>query len=225
MLTVGAKQARVLAVRFEPGQTVVRRCVHRNNRIAGAESSRVISDDERGLLMWTGEGSTLMRRTTLDGAPVRKMPITAKLAIPTMLRPATWRDGGVLILTPPGAYHSVWWFFTSSGAFHGWYINLERPLGRWTSGYDLQDQALDIWVWPDYRWEWKDEDEFAERIGHPFFWSREEVPAIRAEGERMIALAKARAYPFDGTHLDFKPDPSWSPTTLPADWDTPHIRG
>jgi len=103
----------VLAVRFEAGQTVVRRCIHRNNRIAGVESARVISDDERGLLLWVGEGSTLMRRTTLDGVPVRKMPIAAKLAIPTMLRPTRWRDGGVLILTPPGARYNL------MGAFPG----------------------------------------------------------------------------------------------------------
>ena len=213
----------VLAVRFEPGQTVVRRAVHGNNRISAVESARVISDDDRGLLIWTGEGSTVMRRTTLDGAPVRKMSIYAKLAIPTMLRPSTWRDGGVLILTPPGAFHSVCWFFTSSGSFHGWYVNLEAPRGRWASGYDVQDHALDLWVWPDYRWEWKDEDEFAERTGHPLFWPHDQAPAIRAEGERMIALAMDRAYPFDGTHLDFKPDPTWGPSALPPDWDTPRL--
>jgi hypothetical protein len=215
----------VLAVLFEAGQTVVRRGIHRNNRISGVESARVISDDDRGLLLWVGEGSTVMRRTTLDGQPVRKMPLSEKFAIPTMLRPTGWRDGGVLILTPPGAYHSIWWFFNGRGGFHGWYVNLEAPVGRWASGYDMRDQALDVRIWPDYRWEWKDEDEFTDRIGHPVYWEEEEVPAIRAEGERMIALAKERRYPFDGTHVDFKPDPTWAPTTLPADWDVPHLRG
>lgn len=206
---------------FETGQTVVRRCVHRNDRIAAVESTRVVKDDESGLLLWVGEGSMLMRRTTLDGTPVRKMPLLEKFSIPTMLTPSNWRDGGVLILTPPGAAHSIWWFFQTDGKFRGWYVNLEAPVGRWAGGYDMQDQALDIWVYPDHSWEWKDEDEFADRIGHPVFWTADEVPAIRAEGERLITLAEAGSYPFDGTYVDFKPDPAWAPTTLPANWDHP----
>jgi hypothetical protein len=200
---------------------VVRRALNRDNRIAAVESAIVVSDDDRGLLTWTADGATVMRRTTLTGEPIRKMAIAARDLIPTMLTPTTWYGGGILVLSPPGAAHSVWWFFAAGGVFEGWYINLEKQLGRWHAGFDVQDQALDIWVDPDLSWKWKDEDEFAERTGHPAFWTAAEAPGIRAEGERVIATVESGGFPFDGTWTGFRADPQWTPATLRPDWDLP----
>jgi hypothetical protein len=195
--------------------------LYRDQRISAVEAARVISDDDRGLLTWTASGSMLVRRGTFDGASIRKMPVAERNKIPTMLIPSVWHGGGVLILTPPDSAHSVWWFFDSSHRFEGWYVNLERPLGRWHGGIDIQDQALDIWVEPDRTWEWKDEDELQERIGHSLYWNEDEVPEIRAEGHRVISKIEAGVFPFDGTWLDFVPDPHWTPSTMPINWDTP----
>jgi Protein of unknown function (DUF402) len=208
-------------VRFSVGQTALRRTHLRDGRLVAVEAGRVIADDERGLLLWVSTGSTVVRRTTIDGVPVRKMPFILKMSMPTILAARGWDGGGVLILTPPGAAHSVWWFFSEDGQFRRWYVNLEAPALRWRGGFDLQDHALDIWVDRDRSWRWKDEDELAERTGHPSYWQPEEVPAIWAEGKRVIALAEAGVYPFDGTWVDFAPDPAWTPTTLPSDWDMP----
>lgn len=209
------------AGRFETGRTIVRRCVLRDGRLAAVDAGRVISDDERGLLLWVATGSTVVRRTTINGAPIRKMTLAERALMPTFLSPRGWEGGGVLILTPPGAAHSVWWFFTEAGRFRGWYINLEAPAIRWHGGLDLQDHALDVWVNPDRSWNWKDEDELEERTGHPSYWAAEEVPAIWAEGKRVIAVAEAGRYPFDGSWVEFTPDPHWTPSTLPSDWDLP----
>ena len=165
-----------------------------------------------------------MRRTTIGGESVRAMPVRQKLALATMLQPGRWRGHGVLILTPPEVAHSIWWFFGDDASFTGWYVNLEAPAQRWRGGIDVVDQALDIWVDPNLRWRWKDEDEFADHTDHPLFWTQQEADQIRAEGERMIELAQAGAYPFDGTHLDFKPDPAWETTELPPIWDLPAQR-
>jgi len=207
--------------RFAVGQTVVRRCLLRDGRLVAVESGRVISDDERGLLLWVATGSTVVRRTTIDGASVRKMTLAQKMAVPTILSARPWDGGSVLILTPPDAAHSVWWFFSENGQFRRWYINLEAPAIRWRGGIDLQDHALDVWINRDRMWQWKDEDELADRTGHPSYWRADEVPAIWAEGKRVIALAEAGTYPFDGTWVDFIPDPDWTPTTLPSNWDMP----
>ncbi len=207
-------------MRFAAGETIVRRNVHRNGRIGAVETARVVSDDDRGVLTWTSIGSQVMRRTTLTGEPTRKMPLGERSSIPTMLSPSLWRDTEVLALTPPDVAHSVWWFFDSTG-FLGWYVNLEAPAQRWFGGLDTTDQALDVWVEPDRSWVWKDEDEFAERIGLPDYWSEAEADGIRAEGHRLIALAARGAYPFDGWLTDFQPDPRWPPTTLPPYWDQP----
>jgi hypothetical protein len=200
---------------------VVRRCRWRDGRFVAVEAGRVLADDEHGLMLWVSTGSTVVRRTTIDGVPVRKMSPAQKMSVPTILTARGWEGGGVLILTPPSAAHSVWWFFGDDGRFRRWYVNLEAPATRWTGGIDLQDHALDIWVSRDRSWQWKDEDELAERTGHPNYWPAEEVPAIWAEGERVIALAEAGVYPFDGTWVDFTPDPEWMPSTLPPDWDVP----
>jgi predicted RNA-binding protein associated with RNAse of E/G family len=79
---------------------------------------------------------------------------------------------------------------------------------------DRVDGALDVAVAPDRSWEWKDEDEADEcvRVGR---LSVEQLALLRAEGERMIALAEAGRFPFDGTWTDFRPDPAWPAPTLP----------
>ena len=72
---------------------------------------------------------------------------------------------------------------------------------------------------------WKDEDELAERLEHPEHYWVDDEAAVWAEGRRMIALAEAGAYPFDGTWVDFRPDPTWlMPDALPAGWDRPRAR-
>jgi len=208
-------------VGFAAGQTVVRRNVHPNGRVTAVETARVVSDDADGVLTWTAPGSQVMFRSTLGGESIRKMSLADRARIPTMLSPSTWRGTGTLILTPPEVTHSVWWFFEPEGAFLGWYVNLETPARRWSGGLDIRDLALDIQVAPDRSWAWKDEDELAEWTGHPDYWTADEAAAIRADGEKVVALIEAGAAPFDGRLTDFRPHPGWQPTTLPPHWDLP----
>ena len=200
--------------------TIVRRDV-RHGWIGAVETARVVSDDDDGLLTWTAVGSEVMHRTTLAGAPIRKMALAEREATPTMLSPAQWRETSILVLTVPGQSHSTWWFFGADGGFLGWYVNLEAPGRRWAGGMDITDHALDIWVEPDRTWAWKDEDELAERTGHPRYWTVEEGEAIRAAGRGVVPAIEAGRFPFDGSLTSFKPDPRWKPTKLPADWDHP----
>jgi hypothetical protein len=212
------------AIRFTPGQTIVRRSVWDNGRISAVESARVIHDDYRGLLCWTAAGSDAAVRTTLAGESIRKMPLAERKLIPTMLSPTTWRETSILTLSRGGAAHSVWWFFGPELEFLGWYVNLEKPFVRWYGGTDTRDHALDVWVEPDRTWNWKDEDEFAERTGDEDFWTAEQAAAIRAEGEAAIALIEAGQYPFTGVHTDFRPDPAWEPARFGPEWDLPRPR-
>jgi len=62
--------------------------------------------------------------------------------------------------------------------------------------------VLDVWVEPTGSWRWKDEDEFAAAIQAGRF-ADGQAEMLRAEGERMIALAEAGTFPFDGSHTDF----------------------
>jgi hypothetical protein len=206
---------------LDQGQTVLRRDIRPDGTIGTVWTGRVVRDDDRGTLIWQAIGSQVMHRTTLDGAPIRPLSLVERLSAPTMLSPTAWYGSNVLIWTTPAEAYSVWWFFEPDGTFEGWYVNLEAPARRWSDCLDITDHELDMWVEPDRSWSWKDEDELAERVGHPDFWTVTEGDAIRAAGERVVPLIEAGTYPFDGTFTDFTPDPDWQPTILPPRWDLP----
>lgn len=209
---------------FQVGQTIVHRDIHRDGRILSAGAARAVADDANGVLTWIAEGSQVMWQTTLTGERTRKFSVDELAAVPTMLAPDRWASTNVLALTPPGGSHAILWFFDTDCAFPGWYVNLETPSQRWSGGLDRWDLALDTWVNADRSWGWKDEDEFAERTGHQDYWTEEEAAAVRAEGERVISMIEAGAYPFDGSLTDFKPELEREPTMLPPIWDQPVSR-
>jgi hypothetical protein len=136
------------------------------------------------------------------------------------------RGPNILKLIPPAGAHSVWWLFAPGQRFAAWYVNLEHPVARWDdgdlAGIDTTDFDLDIWVWPDRSWAWKDEDELTERLGFPDQYWVSDPESVWAEGRRVIPRIEAGEFPFDGTWTDFRPDPQWTmPDTLPDGWDRP----
>jgi hypothetical protein len=215
-------------MRLESGRIILHRNM-RHGRIGWVRVARVVSDDERGLLLWIDRGSPVVNEVADDGRGMRAMPFAEWIGRSYRLSHGSWQGPPVLKLLPTGMAHSVWWFRDDAGRFSNWYVNLEEPAVRWNdgeaAGVDMVDQDLDVVVRPDLSWEWKDEEEFAERLDHPrHYWVFDEA-AVRAEGERVIKMAEAGEFPFDGTWCDFVPDPSWSvPTTLPEGWDRPQAR-
>ena len=192
-------------------------------RISSVRPCRVISDDERGLLLWLAQGSAVLGLQATDGRGIRDMPFAEWVTLEHHVVPGRWQGPGLLKFIPPDADHSVWFFRDEQGRFTGWYVNLEERARRWddgdVAGVDVVDQDLDIVAAPDRTWQWKDEDEFAERTGHPLYWTADEAAQIRAEGERLIGAAVAGRYLFDGRWCDFRPDPDWQPVQLPWWWD------
>jgi Protein of unknown function (DUF402) len=197
---------------YHPGDTVVRRFLHSDRRIAAVQAARVVSDDDRGLLLFVDIGAESMRRTDLTGAPTRHLSVADELAMPTMLAPVRRETFRSLLLLPPGAPHSVSWSWLADGTFAGWYANLETPARRWPGGADSHDQTLDVLVGADRSWFFKDEEDLSAL-------DPAEAAAVRAEGERLGKLAETATFPFDGTWLDFAPPPQWTPATLPSWWD------
>lgn len=202
---------------FEPDQIVLRRSF-RGSHYTFVKPMRVVRDDDAGLLLWMPAGSEFAALEDADGRTQHDMPLD-EMRAPRLVR-KVWRENDILVLMPRGAAYAIWWFF-AAGEFLGWYVNLETPATRHDEGVDSTDLVLDVWVEPDRRWQWKDEDELAARIGRPLYFDDAGAAAIRAEGRRLIELAEAGAFPFDGTYVDFTPDPAWSPLDLPAGWDRP----
>jgi hypothetical protein len=66
--------------------------------------------------------------------------------------------------------------------------------------------------------EWKDEDDYQHAIhNEPGFLDL--VAPIELAKPEIFDRINKRAYPFDGSWLDWKPDPDWSPPKLPENWD------
>ena len=135
------------------------------------------------------------------------------------LKEFPWHTNRVLTITEPEKYYSILLFWDhTSYEFLGYYVNFQLPFKKSHCGIDSLDLDLDIEVDPDLRFHWKDEDDYQMAI---------EAGAILPEWVQGIEMAKPevlerlekRRYPFDGSWLDWMPDPTWSPPTLPENWD------
>ncbi len=189
----------------------------------------VVEDGPEWLVLWLAPGTPVVWSPLTDGRDMREAPLHERFSLPRVAVPRLWRGTGILKLVPRGQPYSVWLFWAAGARFLGWYGNLE-DVHRWGEGgslpcIDTVDHVLDVWVPADGLPRWKDEDEFAVTTGMPGFWTAVEARAIRAEGERLMAMSRRGEPPFDHTWTAFQPDPSWPVPALPADWARSGVRG
>lgn len=186
----------------------------RAGKVAWARPVTVVEDTPEASVLFLAAGTPTKASVTLDGLRIpRNTPYEGRMAIPWKLGDGTWGGSHTLLVTRPGARHSIWLFWSESWEFEGWYVNLQEPQVRTPFGFDTVDQVLDIVVQPDLSWRWKDEDEMkgAVRAGR---FTPEEAREVRAEGERVLA-----AWPFPTGWEDWRPDPSWPVPQPPDGWD------
>lgn len=200
---------------FRRGQTVVRR-YHKRHVITWVQAAVVVADDDDGLLLWEPCGGPLVLYRDPAGRSLKDASIDELVGAAHVH--TRFQRYGALMSHPAGADYSVWWLFEGD-RFASWYVNLEAPVERHSMGIDTTDHALDLEIDPQRRVSWKDEAEFAARTGHSWYWDAAEANAIRATADRVAALAAAGAYPFDGTHCDFRPDPAWGMPEFPDGWN------
>ena len=77
---------------------------------------------------------------------------------------------------------------------------------------------MDLIVNPDLSMEWKDEGDYQMAIDHGLI-TLEWMQEIDNAKPEILERIEKRHYPFDGSWLDWKPDPSWEPPKLPENWD------
>ncbi len=90
--------------------------------------------------------------------------------------------------------------------------------GGGAGGLDSEDHFLDISVYPDRSWLWRDEDEFeqAQRSG---LMDPAGAARVREAGAAAVRLVESWGTPFRDGWEEWRPDPSWTVPVLPADWD------
>jgi Protein of unknown function (DUF402) len=210
---------------FEAGELIYARHFQRD-AVAGIFPLRVARHDAEGLLLWADAHSPAWYTIMSDGRWMRQAPLAEWATAAKVPHRGSFAHS-LLSWHPVGADYSIR-FFWYDGVFTAWYANLEVPCVPWrragVAGTDTVDWDLDIWVEPDRTWRWKDEDEFVARLAEPEHYWVDDEARVRTAGAEVVKLIEAGAFPFDGTWLDFKPDPAWEPlpVDVPAElWELP----
>ncbi|QLE73739.1 DUF402 domain-containing protein [Streptomyces rectiverticillatus] len=178
----------------------------------------VVQDTADLLAAWVAPGTACVRPLLADGTPVHQEPLVTRYTKPRTTGVSPWSGTGVLKLARPGEPWSVWLFWDRDWRFKNWYVNLEEPLARWAGGVDSEDHFLDIAVYPDRSWQWKDEDEFAQ-AQQAGLMSAGQAERVRAAGRAAVERIESWAAPFAAGWEAWRPDPAWPVPALPDDWD------
>lgn len=178
----------------------------------------VVRDTDEVLAVWMAPGTECVKPVLADGTAVHEEPLATRYTAARTTVRSRWFGAGVLKLARPGEPWSVWLFWEHGWHFKSWYVNLEEPRTRWSGGIDSEDHFLDISVYPDRTWKWRDEDEFAQaqRSG---LMDPEQARRVRDAGRAAVDVIKAWGPPFSEGWQDWRPDPAWKVPVLPEDWD------
>ena len=180
----------------------------------------VVQDRDGWLVVWIAPGTSLLTAVPADGRGLRDRPVEERFVCPRVFGTTQWYGAGVLRLAREGDAHSSWLFRRPDdhAAVWGWYGNLEDPIRRSAAGVHTTDHVLDVWL--DLTTGvvgWKDEDELEAAIAVNKF-TPEDAAAIRAHGEVVFNLMERREPPYDGSWLDWTPDPGWPVPPLPDEF-------
>ena len=130
-----------------------------------------------------------------------------------------WHTNRLLFLVEAEKYYSTIFFWNdTSNEFLCYYMNFQLPFQRSHCGIDALDLDLDLVINPDLSFEWKDLDDYQKAIDYGVIF-REWIQGIEAAKQEILDRLERRRYPFDGSWLDWMPDPNWFPPTLPENWD------
>lgn len=168
----------------------------------------VVRDDADGLVVWLRCGTPVLRAARADGRDKRADPDTM-FTTDLVSERATHAFYDQLRIAPTGQPWSVWVFFAErSGAFAGWYVNLEQPHVRDDRTVYTSDHVLDLVIEPDRTLVRKDEEELALAVEQGVFDDRA-VAAITQDAATVEALVADWHSPFCDRWEHFQPDPAW----------------
>lgn len=180
----------------------------------------VVQDDDECIALYVAAGTPLKGQATRDGEKItRALPFVERERLIGGFADSTWSANHVLMLHRPDRMSATWFMWRESdGELFGYYGNIQAPLKRTHLGFDTADYLLDVWIYPDFTWRWKDEDEWELAREHGLI-DAGLLDDVRREGQRIVVDLESRAWPFNAGFETWRPDPAWPIPTLPPNWD------
>ena len=203
---------------WKAGDTVVWRGIYRN-RVWHATPTTVVRDTIDELVLALTPGTDCMAeqdyaRGKKNGK--RRWDFKHKH---WKLERFTWHTNRLLFLLEPEKFYSpILFWHHGTNEFLCYYINFQLPFQRMPCAINTLDLDLDMVIHPDFTYEWKDLDDYEKGIETGVIlpdW----VDQIESAKVEILEKLEKRQYPFDGSWLDWMPNPDWSPPKLPENWD------
>jgi protein associated with RNAse G/E len=200
---------------WKPGDVISWRGIYRE-RIWHVQPTLLVKDSPQEIVLTLLPGTECIAEETYPGGKKRRWHFVDH---DWKLARYTWQTNRLLLLFEPQKYYSIilFWNNTSNDLLF-YYVNFQLPFKRNISAVDTLDLDLDLIIHPDFSYEWKDVEDYQNAISHGLIlpaWSKE----IEIGIDEMMERLENRRYPFDGSWLDWKPNPDWQPPKLPENWD------
>lgn len=204
---------------WKPGDQIVLRFL-RNKPGDLIAPVTVVHDDKDYTALYLAVGTAIKGQALRDGTRItRGTPFVEREKLIGGFADFTWSDNHILMLLRKDRMNAIWLKWRDpEWNLVDYYGNIQARPKRTSMGIDTADYLLDVSISKDFECSWKDEDEWALAREHGFI-DADLLDEVRREGERIIAEVGARAWPFDGSMIDWRPDPAWPIPTLPGDWD------
>lgn len=203
---------------WQAGDVIAWRGIYRD-RVWHVQPTVVVQDDPRELVLTLLPGTECMAEVSYGKGKNHSKRWYDFNGGDWKLETYIWQTNRLLLLLEPERFYSTIFFWNhASDQFVCYYINFQMPFVRNTHGIDTLDLELDLIIHPDLHYEWKDVEDYQRAIQQGLI-SPEWVQRIDKEIPGILDKIKKCQYPFDGSWLDWIPDPAWSPPTLPENWD------
>jgi protein associated with RNAse G/E len=203
---------------WQPGDIISWRGIYRN-RIWHMQPTILVKDSPKEVVITLLPGTECIADENYPNGKLQSKRRWHFINDDWKLAKYTWQRNRLLLIFEPEKYYStiLFWNHASNG-FLCYYINFQLPFQRNERALDTLDLDLDIIIYPDFTYEWKDENDYQQAIEHEVIFPEWIQGIERSKAEIFNRLDK-RQYPFDGSWLNWIPDPSWTPPKLPNDWD------
>jgi len=203
---------------WKPGDVVSWRGI-RNNRVWHVQPSLVIKDSPEELVLTLLPGTECMAEETYPLGKKAGRRWWDFKENDWKLAKYIWRTNRLLLIFEPEKHYSTIFFWNhSTDEFLCYYINFQVPFKRNHYNVDTLDLDLDLVIRPDFSIEWKDEEDYQKAIDYGVV-GLDLMHEIESDTSDVLNKLEERQYPFDGSWLDWKPDPNWLSPKMPENWD------